>query len=191
MNQLWIQQNQVDSSLFIQQRSTFTMLMLVYVDDTILTGSPDAPLDALVQSFHKEFAMTGLGTLNYFLGIEAHFSYSLLLLTQSKYIHGLLHWCNMDSAKPMNTPVVVSSKPRPDDAKRFSNPSKYHSCGCGIFQEAFRPCRFVCVTLFIYDSTTPRMSESLWSLLSVRFCWSLRCLERRDVDVDSATSSQC
>ncbi|GJV14619.1 ribonuclease H-like domain-containing protein [Tanacetum coccineum] len=43
--------------------------LLIYVDDIILTASSLVLLQQIVDSLHKEFDMTDLGALNYFLGI--------------------------------------------------------------------------------------------------------------------------
>ncbi|GKB03481.1 ribonuclease H-like domain-containing protein [Tanacetum coccineum] len=44
--------------------------LLLYVDDIILTASSTALLQHLIDSLHREFNMTDLGALNYFLGIS-------------------------------------------------------------------------------------------------------------------------
>nr|GEW39171.1 ribonuclease H-like domain-containing protein [Tanacetum cinerariifolium] len=45
--------------------------LLLYMDDIILTASSSAFLQWIIASLHREFAMTDLGSLNYFLGISA------------------------------------------------------------------------------------------------------------------------
>ncbi|GJW97341.1 ribonuclease H-like domain-containing protein [Tanacetum coccineum] len=45
--------------------------LLLYVDDIILTASSITLLQHLIDSLHREFDMTDLGALNYFLGISA------------------------------------------------------------------------------------------------------------------------
>ncbi|GJX40768.1 ribonuclease H-like domain-containing protein [Tanacetum coccineum] len=45
--------------------------LLIYVGDIILTASSPALLQQIIDSLHKEFDMTDLGALNYFLGISA------------------------------------------------------------------------------------------------------------------------
>ncbi|GJW70603.1 ribonuclease H-like domain-containing protein [Tanacetum coccineum] len=49
---------------------TDTAYLLLYVDDIILTASSKSLLQQIIGSLHKEFAMTDLGSLNYFLGIS-------------------------------------------------------------------------------------------------------------------------
>ncbi|GJU37420.1 ribonuclease H-like domain-containing protein [Tanacetum coccineum] len=52
-----------------RQRSHVGYLFL-YVDDIILTASSTTLLQHLIDSLHREFDMTDLGVLNYFLGIS-------------------------------------------------------------------------------------------------------------------------
>ncbi|GJU50709.1 ribonuclease H-like domain-containing protein, partial [Tanacetum coccineum] len=47
-----------------------TAFLLLYVDDIVLTASSDRLLQQIIASLHREFSMTDLGALNYFLGIS-------------------------------------------------------------------------------------------------------------------------
>ncbi|GJZ67908.1 ribonuclease H-like domain-containing protein [Tanacetum coccineum] len=57
-----------DSSLFIYRHGAETAYLLIYVDDIMLTASSSGLLQRIISSLHKEFDMTDLGALNYFLG---------------------------------------------------------------------------------------------------------------------------
>lgn len=57
------------------------MFLLVYVDDIILVGSPNAPFETLLASLHGKFFMKDLGPLYFFLSIEVHPTSEGLLLT--------------------------------------------------------------------------------------------------------------
>ncbi|GJZ07935.1 ribonuclease H-like domain-containing protein [Tanacetum coccineum] len=96
-----------DSSLFIYRQGSQIAYLLLYVDDIILTASSTALLQQIIDSLHKEFDMTDLGALNYFLGISA-----------------ALH-CN-----PSWTPVDTESKLGPDGVS-VQNPTLYCSLLAG------------------------------------------------------------
>ncbi|GJS19349.1 ribonuclease H-like domain-containing protein [Tanacetum coccineum] len=64
--------------------------LLIYVDDIILTTSSPVLLQQIVDSLHKEFDMTDLGALNYFLGISVVRHPTGLFLSQKKYARQLL-----------------------------------------------------------------------------------------------------
>ncbi|GJX13705.1 ribonuclease H-like domain-containing protein [Tanacetum coccineum] len=59
-----------ESSLFIYRHGSQVAYLLLYVDDIILTASSIVLLQHLIDSLHREFDMTDLGVLNYFLGIS-------------------------------------------------------------------------------------------------------------------------
>ncbi|GJU47967.1 ribonuclease H-like domain-containing protein [Tanacetum coccineum] len=79
------QHSKTDSSLFVFHRGSDIAYLLLYVDDIILTASSSAFLQRIITSLHSEFAMTDLGSLNYFLGISAQRSATGLFLSQSKF----------------------------------------------------------------------------------------------------------
>ncbi|GKE35367.1 ribonuclease H-like domain-containing protein [Tanacetum coccineum] len=69
--------------------------LLIYVDDIILTASSPVLLQQIVDSLHKEFDMTDLGALNYFLGIYDVRHHTGLFLSQKKYALQLLERAHM------------------------------------------------------------------------------------------------
>ncbi|GJZ86799.1 ribonuclease H-like domain-containing protein [Tanacetum coccineum] len=60
-----------DSSLFIYRQGSQVAYLLLHMVDIILTASSIVLLQKLIDSLHREFDMTDLGALNYFLGISA------------------------------------------------------------------------------------------------------------------------
>nr|CAD1822754.1 unnamed protein product [Ananas comosus var. bracteatus] len=73
-----------------------------------LYGLKQAPRACLIQAFQKKFAMKNLGSLHYFLGIEATFLPEGMLLSQGKYTRELLNKFNMLHAKQ----VSITTKPK-------------------------------------------------------------------------------
>lgn len=86
------------------------MYLLMYVDDTIVTSSSQWAMNRLVQQLHEDFAVKDLGKLHYFLGIEVNPNNDGIVLTQQKHTRDLLHRANMDSCKPVSTPMSTSEK---------------------------------------------------------------------------------
>nr|GEY32449.1 ribonuclease H-like domain-containing protein [Tanacetum cinerariifolium] len=80
-------------SLYGLKQGSGVAYLLIYVDDIILIASYSVLLQHIIDSLHKEFDMTDLGALNYFLGIFAarHSTWS----TSSYYVFlgdNLLSW---------------------------------------------------------------------------------------------------
>ena len=94
-----------DHSLFIKKTSTGIVVMVVYVDDIILTGSSAQDISATKDHLQKHFVTKDLGHLRYFLGIEVARNKEGLVLSQRKYVLDLLKETGMLGAKPANIPM--------------------------------------------------------------------------------------
>lgn len=102
------------------------LILLLYVDDIILTGDNSELLTSFIDVLSTEFRMKDLGPLHYFLGIEACHGFDGLYLTQSKYARDLLCRSGMESCKTTATPMAVCTKRllKTDDAP-YPDPSHY------------------------------------------------------------------
>ncbi|XP_031096829.1 uncharacterized protein LOC116001068 [Ipomoea triloba] len=99
-------QSKADPSLFTKGRENNFIGVLVYVDD-ILVISPDLCLIKDLKVFlENAFKIKDLGTLGYFLGIEAQMSDSGLNICQRKYALDILSEAGFLECKPVNTPMV-------------------------------------------------------------------------------------
>ena len=81
-----------DHALFIKHREDGkgSTLLLVYVDDILITGGDVTEIRRLAEAFSSQFEMKQLGPLKYFLGIEVAYSKDGISLNQHKYILDLL-----------------------------------------------------------------------------------------------------
>lgn len=62
------QQNISDYSLFVRKFEGSITVLLVYVDDIILTGSSEIELEKVKDFMKSQFLIKDLGILKYFLG---------------------------------------------------------------------------------------------------------------------------
>ena len=99
-----------DSSLFVRTGTAGKLVVLVYVDDLIITGDNMDEITKLKHSLQQRFAIKDLGILRYFLGIEMATSPKGFFLSQRKYVLDLLKEANMSDAKPVNTPLDTKLK---------------------------------------------------------------------------------
>lgn len=60
-------------------------ILCLYIDDLFITGSNEEYIGELMSDLMKEFEMTYLGHIVYFLGIEFHKNKKGLLLHQKRY----------------------------------------------------------------------------------------------------------
>jgi len=79
-----------DSALFLRRTDKGTILLLLYVDDMIITGDDLSGIQELKGFLSQQFEMKDLGHLSYFLGLEITHSTDGLYITQAKYAFELL-----------------------------------------------------------------------------------------------------
>lgn len=104
-------QCQADHTLFVRiSTENRTTILIVYVDDIILTGDHEEELDRLKEKLAKEFEIKDLGTLKYFLGMEVVRSKRGIFISQRKYILDLLTETGMLGCKFAATPMDSTTK---------------------------------------------------------------------------------
>ncbi|KAG7556886.1 Integrase catalytic core [Arabidopsis suecica] len=117
-----------DHTLFTKQDNQGIVVVLVYVDDLIISGSNKEGIQAIKSSLHSAFDIKDLGVLKYFLGIEVCRSKEGLFLSQRKYALDLLKLTGKLGAKPVDTPLEqgykVNRKGEKDDTP-YHCPEQY------------------------------------------------------------------
>lgn len=120
-----------DCSPFLKKTSAF--IILVYVDDILLTSNSHGAIDSLIRTLNASFPLKDLGNLSFFLGIQVQRSNrGGIHLSQTKYIHELLQKDNMVTAKPMSTPMVTGPKLTADGGDPSEDPFLYRSIVGGL-----------------------------------------------------------
>ena len=114
-----------DSALFLRRTDKGTILLLLYVDDMIITGDDLSGIQELKDFLSQQFEMKDLGHLNYFLGLEITHSTDGLYITQAKYASNLLSQAGLTDSKTVDTPVELNAHLTPLGGKPLSNPSLY------------------------------------------------------------------
>ncbi|RVX06246.1 Copia protein [Vitis vinifera] len=103
--------NQADHTLFVKKSHTGKMaILIVYVDDIILSGNDMEELQNLKKYLSEEFEVKDLGNLKYFLGMEVARSRKGIVVSQRKYILDLLKETGMLGCKPIDTPMDSQKK---------------------------------------------------------------------------------
>ena len=109
-----LKRSAADSSLFVKRGISGTTIVLVYVDDIVITGNDQTEIIKLKKLLHEKFAIKDLGALKYFLGLEIAYSKKGIFLNQRKYVLDLLQETGKLGVKPVDTPTESGSKPDND-----------------------------------------------------------------------------
>lgn len=113
-----------DPSLFVRHSAQGTLILLVYVDDMLITGSSTILVHSFIQTLSHEFSIKDLGPVHHFLGIEISTTSKGLQLSQAHYALTILERSKMIDCKPMSTPLDVKLK-SPGHAITLADPSLY------------------------------------------------------------------
>ncbi|KAK9214397.1 hypothetical protein WN944_006389 [Citrus x changshan-huyou] len=104
-----------DPSLFIFHANDILILLLVYVDDVIITGNNPDIIQSIISHLSTRFALKDLGLLSCFLGIEIRRFPGGIFLSQAKYTRDLLTKAALLDCTPNRTPMAVKTQPYDDD----------------------------------------------------------------------------
>jgi hypothetical protein len=84
------------------------LIVFLYLDDLIYTGT--LSIDMLKSTMKKEFEMTDLGLMKYFLCIEVTQNDEGIFIFPSKYAKDVLKRFRMINCIPISTPVTIGTK---------------------------------------------------------------------------------
>ncbi|KAH9684421.1 reverse transcriptase Ty1/copia-type domain-containing protein [Citrus sinensis] len=102
---------QADHTMFYKRSKEGKLaILIVYVNDIILTGDDKEELEGLKEKLAGEFEIKDLGPLRYFLGMEVARTAKGILVTQRKCTLDLLKDTGMIGCKPAATPIEPNSK---------------------------------------------------------------------------------
>ena len=111
MKTLGYRQCNGEHTLFLKgAQHGFMPILIVYVDDIIITGNNLKEIKELEEHLDKNFKVKQLGPLKYFLGIEFARSSKGILMTQQKYILELLEETKHTSCHISETLIEVNHK---------------------------------------------------------------------------------
>ena len=101
------------------------ILLLLYVDNMIITGNDLSSIQELKDFLSQQFEMKDLGHLSYFLGFEITHSTDELYITQAKYASELLSRAGLTDSKTIDIPVELNVHLTSSGGKLLFNPSLY------------------------------------------------------------------
>ncbi|RVW35444.1 Retrovirus-related Pol polyprotein from transposon RE1 [Vitis vinifera] len=108
-------QGQSDHTMFFKQSNDGRMtILIVYVDNIILTRDDTGEVERLKKVFAIEFEVKDLGQMRYFLRMEVARSRKGISISQRKYVLDLLTETGMLGCKPSDTPIKARNRMESD-----------------------------------------------------------------------------
>jgi hypothetical protein len=93
----------VDKTFFTLKHGNDFLLVHIYVDDIIFGGSSHLHVSSFQEMMEKEFQMSIMEELTFFLGIQVKQMKEWIFVHQTKYMKDLIKKFVMADAKPLST----------------------------------------------------------------------------------------
>jgi len=79
------ERGKIDKTFFIKKSKSIIILVQIYVDDIIFGATNDSLCEEFVPAIQREFEMSMMGELSFFLGLQVKQSKDGIFLSQTKY----------------------------------------------------------------------------------------------------------
>ncbi|XP_068650520.1 uncharacterized mitochondrial protein AtMg00810-like [Aristolochia californica] len=128
-----------DSAMFIR-KTVVGHIVVLYVDDMIVTGDDEDGIADFKQQLHSLFEIKDLGYLRYFLGIEVAYSPEGYILSQSKYISEVISRAGLTDDRIMDSPIELNHFLSAADGELLSDVTRYREVvGSLVYLMVTRP----------------------------------------------------
>ncbi|WVZ94313.1 hypothetical protein U9M48_040219 [Paspalum notatum var. saurae] len=150
----------VDKTLFLLSRGCDTLIVQIYVDDIIFGGSSHALVSSFAEQMSREFEMSLMGELQFFLGLQIKQGLEGTFVHQAKYTRDILKKFNMGDSKPMITPMSTNTALDADEDGEAVDQKEFRGMiGSLLYLTAIRPDIQFAVCLCAHYQASPRTSH--------------------------------
>jgi len=151
------QTSNADFSLYVKKTDHGIVVIVIYVNDLIITGDSDADISDLKKLLKQKFEMKDLGELRYFLDIEVIKSPKGIWLLQRQYALNKFSEYGMTGCKPISIPLEQNVKLSADEGELVEDTTMYkHIVGSLIYMTITRPDLSYAVGVVSQFMQTPR-----------------------------------
>ena len=114
-----------DHSLYVRKGDAGLVIIVIYVDDLIITSDSDSGIAEVQGLLKKKFEMKDLGELRYFLGLEVIRCDDGIWLSQRQYGLDMLSKYGMTACKPLSVPLEQNVKLSADIGDEIEDPTMF------------------------------------------------------------------
>ena len=116
-----------DRTLFVKNDEDYLLVAQVYVDDIVFRANIDARAIEFSEEMKKEFEMSMVGELTYFLGLQVKQKKEGIFISQEKYARNIVKKFGLDSKKHASAPMSSFTKLNVDSSGVEMSPTLYRS----------------------------------------------------------------
>ena len=130
-----------EHTLFVKiQEDKKILIVCIYVDDLVFTGSDEGMFADFKASMKREFDMTDLGKMKFFLGVEVVQNDEGIYLSQRKYALEVLERFGLEKANSVRNPMIPGMKlMRNEDGEQVNVTQYKQMVGSLMYLSVTRP----------------------------------------------------
>jgi hypothetical protein len=130
----------VDQTLFLLRQGRDILIVQVCVDDIVFGGSSNSLVARFVEDMRREFEMSMMGDLQFFLGLQIKQSKEGTFVHQAKYTKDIVWNFKMEDSKAMTTTMSTTTALDADEEGEDVDQKEYRSMiGSLLYLTATRP----------------------------------------------------
>jgi hypothetical protein len=125
LKQMGFEQSSHEAAVYRRGKDGNALLVGVYVDDLVITGTKEAEVEAFKEEMKATFHMSDLGLLSFYLGIEVHQGSSGISLRQTTYAKHIVELGGLTGCNPVHTPMEERLKLSHDSTTKEADATPY------------------------------------------------------------------
>ncbi|XP_062186663.1 uncharacterized mitochondrial protein AtMg00810-like [Phragmites australis] len=127
LSSLGFERSPTEHAIYRREKDGKILLVGVYVDDLIITGSDTERISEFKQEMCSIFKMSDLGLLSFYLGIEVRQEANEITLCQSNYAKKILQAAGMAKCNPSAIPMEAKLKLTKEGCGSLVDPTEFRS----------------------------------------------------------------
>ena len=124
---MYFKRGSANNNFYIKQDYGSILIIEVYVDDIIFGSDDNSLSQQFAKDMHKEFEMSLLGELTFFLGLQISQRTKGIFIAQTKYIKEMLKKFKMEDCKHVSIPMIIGCKLSKEDESEEVDQRLYRS----------------------------------------------------------------
>lgn len=113
-----------EHAVYTKREGSESLIVGVYVDDLLVTGTNLSNIVKFKREMSREFNMSDLGMLSYYLGLEVNQGKEYIKLRQSSYAKKVLEKAGMSKCNPVKYPMEHKLQLDADKYGKLVNPTQ-------------------------------------------------------------------